>query len=166
MGENDVRTVADGMHEDILITRKNPHPQFNNHLYTNDVAVLALQRHVTFTGISDIIQIPRMLIDFNFICVKNVDRIRVVCLPIEPHMQTLDFVKSNPFVTGWGITSIGSQPSPYLKQLQVPVIHNSLCKEIYRKAGLLRSEDHISKMNVCAGFKAGESSCKGISKKK
>lgn len=51
MGETDTRTVDDGRPEDILIIEKRVHPQFNGQLYIDDVAVLYLQRHVTFTGI-------------------------------------------------------------------------------------------------------------------
>lgn len=50
LGEHDVRTEADGQHEDILITSKRVHPQYNKDLLIYDVSVLTLQRDVTFNG--------------------------------------------------------------------------------------------------------------------
>lgn len=50
LGEHDVRTTRDGQHEDILITRGVPHPQWDKELVVNDVAVLTLQRDVIFSG--------------------------------------------------------------------------------------------------------------------
>lgn len=50
LGEHDVRTEADGPHEDVLITAKRTHPQYNKDLLIYDVAVLTLQRDLTFNG--------------------------------------------------------------------------------------------------------------------
>lgn len=49
-GEHDLRTVSDGMHEDIVIARSKKHPQYNRMLNTNDVAIITLSRDVKFTG--------------------------------------------------------------------------------------------------------------------
>lgn len=50
VGEHDVRTTRDGEHEDILIAGKKQHPQWNKDLVVNDVAIINLQRDVTFNG--------------------------------------------------------------------------------------------------------------------
>lgn len=78
-------------------------------------------------------------------------------------MQTASVIGTNPFVTGWGITSDNGQQSPFLKQVQVPVIDLATCKEIMRQVGVLQSEMQISPMVVCAGIHAGQDSCQGDS---
>lgn len=52
LGEHDVRTTRDGEHEDILITEKKRHPQWDKDLVVNDIAVVKLQHDVTFSGTS------------------------------------------------------------------------------------------------------------------
>lgn len=93
----------------------------------------------------------------------NLDRIRPICLPTNPPHSTKNFVGQNPFSTGWGITSTGGEQSPYLKQVQVPVVDTNVCREIFRKTGVLRSDKQINEQIVCAGIQAGQASCQGDS---
>lgn len=55
------------------------------------------------------------------------------------------------------------QQSPVLKQVQVPVVDNKVCKEIFRKLDVLTSEEQISEMVVCAGGVLNQASCQGDS---
>lgn len=57
----------------------------------------------------------------------------------------------------------GGQQSPVLKQVQIPVVDINVCREIFRRTGVLRSELQISNMIVCAGIHAGQASCQGDS---
>lgn len=50
LGEHDVRTETDGPHQDVLITGKTVHPQYNKDLLIFDVAVLKLQEDLKFNG--------------------------------------------------------------------------------------------------------------------
>lgn len=74
LGEHDVRTTRDGEHEDILITEKKPHPQWNEDLVINDVAVIKLQHDVTFSGTAKIfffLKLPKFLIHFDIISLNS-----------------------------------------------------------------------------------------------
>lgn len=50
MGEHDIRTWSDGIHQDIVIVESKPHPEYDSTTYINDVAVLTLRHDVTFIG--------------------------------------------------------------------------------------------------------------------
>lgn len=94
-----------------------------------------------------------------------VDRIRPICLPIIESFQTRSFVDSTPFVAGWGLTKADARKkSPILMQVQISVIENSVCKDLYRKNGSLRSDIQFSDRVMCAGFpEGGKDSCQGDS---
>lgn len=52
LGENDYTTVLDGMHVDHIIDKKRIaiHPKYTSSIHGNDIAILTLERDVTFTG--------------------------------------------------------------------------------------------------------------------
>lgn len=82
------------------------------------------------------------------------DRIRPICLPVDKAIRSQSFVGSNPFAAGWGRTSENDkQGSDLLKQLQVQVHENRICKQFYVKAG--NNDADFSERVVCAGNLAG-----------
>lgn len=50
MGEHDIRTLSDGIHQDIFIVKSKSHPFYNRQTYANDIAVIHLGRDVIFNG--------------------------------------------------------------------------------------------------------------------
>lgn len=78
-------------------------------------------------------------------------------------MKSKSWAGQNPFSTGWGITSEGGSQSPYLKQVQVPVVGTPTCKALFSRTGVLRSESQINEQVICAGAQPGQASCQGDS---
>lgn len=65
---------------------------------------------------------------------------------------------------GWGITGERGKMSPILMEVQVPVIENQICKELYQKNGSHRTDIQFSERVMCAGFaEGGKDSCQGDS---
>lgn len=50
LGEHDVRSAYDGMHDDVPIMRSEPHEEYDNRTKIHDIAILHLERAVKFTG--------------------------------------------------------------------------------------------------------------------
>lgn len=50
LGEHDLRTTKDGQHQDIPISRAVPHNEYDTVMYSNDIAMLYLERDVEFSG--------------------------------------------------------------------------------------------------------------------
>lgn len=63
-------------------------------------------------------------------------------------------------VIGWGVTSPGApDTSPILQEVQIPILKNTKCKELYKEAG-----EEITENMICAAFSEGEKdSCQGDS---
>lgn len=55
------------------------------------------------------------------------------------------------------------QASKILMQLQVPVIDNAACRQMYRKIGDDATPIQFSERVLCAGFEEGKSTCTGDS---
>lgn len=51
LGEYDTETESDGEHEDVAIARKIPHENYDRDSSKNDIAIMELERDVTFNGI-------------------------------------------------------------------------------------------------------------------
>lgn len=62
------------------------------------------------------------------------------------------------FITGWGITSKGGPTSPYLKQVQTPVVSIGACIDAYIDLNALRYR-RITDSNICAGIHGGQNAC-------
>lgn len=58
MGEHEIRTESDDEHEDVFIIDAKAHPDYDEQLYTNDIAVFVLYRDVEFTGVVNIMSNP------------------------------------------------------------------------------------------------------------
>lgn len=98
MGEYDIRSRLDGIHEDIEIVRQIPHEKWNRALLLNDIAIVQLARDVTFTGIEISNEIPLMNSIHSIFFYS--DRISPICLPDTETIENYNYVGSNPFVAG------------------------------------------------------------------
>lgn len=54
LGEHDITTTTDGIHEDVPIIKKSVHPDYDEVLDINDIAVLTLAYDVNITGKSSV----------------------------------------------------------------------------------------------------------------
>lgn len=159
MGEHDLQTEDDGLHEDILVARavKHPNPAFY------DIGIVQLERDVAFSGKNycplnhSNFEVESLLSGFNFF----IDKIRPVCLPVDEPYLSRDFADSNAFVAGWGITCNTfdfSHRSETLLQLQVPIVGNQKCKKLLSSIGkAAEAEEDIKEHVICAGGIGGKS---------
>lgn len=65
--------------------------------------------------------------------------------------------------SGWGNTHTG-KPSPILQQVQLTVVANNRCKEVYARAGAFRSNEQFTDTVLCAGQYIGQAAGSGITK--
>lgn len=123
IGDYNIRSTNDGHHEVRGVKRLIKHRFFNLQTFVNDIALLRLDRAVTFTP-----------------------RIQPICFP-PPYRN--DLVDKKLIVAGWGRTSYGGVPSPILQKVKVKVISNQNCATIYN--GI--APGGILSTMVCAGEK-------------
>lgn len=91
------------------------------------------------------------------------DRISPICLPLDEPIRSQKFVNSNPFLVGWGILREHGQLSSVLMQIQVPIVDNKFCKNVYKKFKAFKADIQFSDITICAGIHDGQSSCNGDS---
>ena len=95
------------------------HPQYDDSTYDNDMALLKLSSPSTGTAI----------------------------LPIFPSDSALTDTGIMATVTGWGLTTDGGVGSDVLREVQVPLVSNVTCNDVY--AG------DVTGNMICAGYAAG-----------
>jgi len=144
LGELDLNPeVKDGANPvDIPIERYIVHESYKKTSYVNDIALLKLNRSVTFTKF-----------------------IQPICLLSSLDMKTINFMRAMPYVAGWGtiypnVKDDFRNPRPTaLIEVQVPLVNTTECKKNYK--------DRINVIDervICAGYpKGGKDSCRGDS---
>lgn len=126
----DVNDGADPL--DIPVVRAIKHPQYKS--FQNDIAIVVLQRPVTYTNL-----------------------IRPICLPFP--MRNEKFVGKSPFVAGWGSQEFKGASSKQLMHVQIPIVENDGCAVAYRTVG-----GDITERQLCAGGKKNQKdACQGDS---
>ncbi|GIY49572.1 serine proteinase stubble [Caerostris darwini] len=116
--------------------KKVVHPRYNFFTYENDLALVQLEEAID----SD-----------------KYPHISPICLP--PFEENL--VGKNATVTGWGRLSEGGVLPSILQEVQVPIISNEKCKNMFLAAG---RHEYIPDIFMCAGFEeGGRDSCQGDS---
>ncbi|KAJ6643474.1 Venom serine protease Bi-VSP [Pseudolycoriella hygida] len=138
LGEHDLSDESETNIVDIPVVKVRGHPDYSKLDKRNDLAVLYMERAVEFST-----------------------QIRPICIPINDPLRSKDYVESNPFAAGWGLTEKGSKSS-ILLEVQVPVLSNEECKEKYNAIKSVVSQKQFDSAVLCAGI-PGKDSCKGDS---
>uniref|UniRef100_A0A8D8XXR3 CLIP domain-containing serine protease n=1 Tax=Cacopsylla melanoneura TaxID=428564 RepID=A0A8D8XXR3_9HEMI len=87
------------------------------------------------------------------------DLIQPVCLPFDDSLRSELFLKKTPFVAGWGSTVFRGPTSPQLRHVQISVVDNPTCRDIFQNYGATINDDIL-----CAGvLSGGKDSCGGDS---
>ncbi|KAL1461560.1 hypothetical protein WDU94_013445 [Cyamophila willieti] len=87
------------------------------------------------------------------------DLLQPVCLPFEDNLRSELFLKKTPFVAGWGSTVFRGPTSPLLRHVQISVVANPTCRDIFQNYGATINDDIL-----CAGvLSGGKDSCGGDS---
>ncbi|XP_072933107.1 venom protease-like isoform X2 [Epargyreus clarus] len=138
LGELDLAREDEGATPvDVIIKSKMKHENYDSKGFTNDIGILLLERDVQFT-----------------------DLIRPICIPKNSELRARSFENYNPIIAGWGDTEFHGPSASHLQVLQLPVVSNSHCAEVYApyKAQV------IDKRVLCAGYKdGGRDACQGDS---
>jgi secreted trypsin-like serine protease len=122
-------------HIDRRVRKVVTHKQFDKFTYEYDIALLELH------GSN----------------VKYQPNIIPICLPDSDN----NLVGQRGWVTGWGRLSEYGQISPVLREVNLPIISNSRCMQMYRNSG---QNEWIPDTFMCAGTSSGGSdSCEGDS---
>jgi secreted trypsin-like serine protease len=115
IGDWNLRDSSDGVHELRGVSKVIKHKYFNVATFTNDIALLKLDRPVQFTN-----------------------RIQPICLPsTDVNLENRELT-----VAGWGRTSFNGKTSPTLLKVDVRVWDNPSCENVYRgiaPGGILNS---------------------------
>ncbi|CAH0551885.1 unnamed protein product [Brassicogethes aeneus] len=110
------------------------HRQYDAATFENDLALLELEQPVKFDS-----------------------HIVPICLP---HLSE-DFTGRMATVTGWGRLKYGGGVPSVLQEVQVPIMENNVCQEMFRTAGHSKV---ILDSFLCAGYANGQKdSCEGDS---
>jgi len=135
IGEYNVLDTTEAhSHSNRRITRVITHVNFDKQSYEYDIAVLRMARPIDFQPNA----IP-------------------ICLPTSNDL----LVGRVGSVTGWGRRSEFGQISPVLREVNLPVISNEKCMQMYRLSG---QNEWIPKIFLCAGTaNGGADSCEGDS---
>lgn len=138
VGEYDFSNVLEpGPHQERGIERKVVHPRYNFYTYEHDLALLHLDSPI--------------LLDRH---------IRPICLPPDSATEEA-LVGVNATATGWGRLSEGGSLPMKLQQVQLPILSNEKCQQMFRTAG---RQESIPDIFLCAGYETGgRDSCQGDS---
>jgi hypothetical protein len=71
-----------------------------------------------------------------------------ICLPGNEDL----LIGENATVTGWGRLSEGGQLPNLLQHVQVPIMSNDKCRDMFLKSGRM---EYIPDIFLCAGFETG-----------
>jgi len=117
----------------VNVTKENifTHPKYNMDDILYDIAIIRLPEKLTFS-----------------------DTITPICLPTRKYVAKT-FAKEVVTVAGWGLTEDKGKLSSTLQKVDVEVLENSLCREIFR--------DKITGNNICTKSTTTASACRGDS---
>ncbi|KAK2721520.1 uncharacterized protein LOC136035579 [Artemia franciscana] len=136
LGEYDLESDTEEFsHEDRQVSEIVVHPKFKVATFENDIALLRLKHPVIYQ--------PNII---------------PICLP------TIDdnYIGKSGVVTGWGRLSEGGPLPNILQKVNLPILSNKECEQMYERAG---SPQDIPESNfMCAGFRDGKlDACEGDS---
>ncbi|XP_073840715.1 venom serine protease Bi-VSP-like [Musca autumnalis] len=140
LGEFDLSSETETTYLDVNVIKHSKHPQFGKNR-RSDLAILLLETIVQFT-----------------------DLIAPICMPNSITLRSKSYVNSMPFVAGWGNTEQSGSSSQVLKETQLPVLENNVCRQIYKRLVPSVPDEDYGDAILCAGYTVGGSdTCQGDS---
>nr|CAD7257237.1 unnamed protein product [Timema shepardi] len=136
LGEHDVTTNKEALrHEEYDVASVVPYPGFNNGTLAHDIALVRL-RHPA----------------------KRRANIDVVCVPKQGSLFPETTNDTSCVITGWGRKNEGSSHSVVLKEIPLPLWHNSECQAALRQQ--FGQDYDLPDTSLCAGAE-GRDACDG-----
>nr|CAD7423387.1 unnamed protein product [Timema monikensis] len=136
LGEHDVTTNQEALrHEEYDVASVVPYPGFNNGTLAHDIALVRL-RHPA----------------------KRRANIDVVCVPNQGSLFPETTNDTSCVITGWGRRNEGSSHSVVLKEIPLPLWHNSECQVALRQQ--FGQDYALPDTSLCAGAE-GRDACDG-----
>nr|CAD7402648.1 unnamed protein product [Timema cristinae] len=136
LGEHDVTTNQEALrHEEYDVASVVPYPGFNNGTLAHDIALVRL-RHPA----------------------KRRANIDVVCVPKQGSLFPETTNDTSCVITGWGRRNEGSSHSVVLKEIPLPLWHNSECQAALRQQ--FGQDYALPDTSLCAGAE-GRDACDG-----
>uniref|UniRef100_A0A182LWW8 Peptidase S1 domain-containing protein n=1 Tax=Anopheles culicifacies TaxID=139723 RepID=A0A182LWW8_9DIPT len=141
LGEHDTAIKTESPHVDIPVYKYISHPSYDTFDGHSDLAILYLTETVQFNA-----------------------QIKPICLPTAEPVRSTDFTGYNPFIAGWGRTKETGHEAQVLQELQIPILENDECSQLYKKIRKLVTKKQFNDAVLCAGFlEGGKDSCQGDS---
>ncbi|XP_064463757.1 proclotting enzyme-like [Ornithodoros turicata] len=132
---NLVRSDDNAQPVDVQVIGVERHADYEPRTFKNDIAVLTLEKPVTFNKF-----------------------VRPVCLPFGDDLGSRNLTGYHGFVAGWGDTAFNGDYSDVLREAQIRIWDEPKCKEAFKK------EVPISDVYLCAGDGEGrKDACRGDS---
>ncbi|CAG7836946.1 unnamed protein product [Allacma fusca] len=137
-GDLNLFTDDDGVTPvDVPVAEVIKNPNYNPTTFQNDIAVIRLKEKVPISFL-----------------------VHPICLPTSVEQRSNLFENDNPFVAGWGAIQFNGPTSVTLREVQLPVVSNSICEEKYKPF----KSSQVDSTNICAGFaRGGKDACQGDS---
>ncbi|KAM7356970.1 venom serine protease Bi-VSP-like [Cochliomyia hominivorax] len=140
LGEFDLSIESETRYVDINVLKHAKHPLYGKNR-RSDLAILLLDRSVQFN-----------------------EFISPICMPYSVQLRSRSYINSMPYVAGWGRTMAGGSGSNVLKQAQLPIQTNDVCRNIYTKQYPSLSAEEFDDSIYCVGFTVGGTdTCQGDS---
>ncbi|XP_035892188.1 venom protease-like [Anopheles stephensi] len=141
LGEHDMDNQTESAHVDVPVYKYISHPSYDTFDGHSDLAILYLSETVKFNT-----------------------QIKPICLPTTDPVRSADFTGYNPFIAGWGRTKETGFEAKVLQELQIPILENEECSQLYKKIRKLFSQKQFNDAVLCAGrLEGGKDSCQGDS---
>lgn len=124
LGEHDLDREDEVEHMDFEIAEKMVHEKFNTVSFANDIAVLKLNRPVTFGKY-----------------------VSPVCMPLIDELLQSNLKVNDGIIAGWGSVSFNNVSSSVLLKARVPLVEEATCRkkyEVFRQVS-------IDSTTLCAG---------------
>lgn len=138
LGDLDLASDNDGASPiDVVIEKIILHPAYDSKRFTDDIAVIKMERSVPFSP-----------------------NLHPICLPLQDEIRQKDFTRLFPFIAGWGAVYFNGPSSTRLLELQIPVVETSACQKAFEPFETTVIDDRV----LCAGFaRGGKDACQGDS---
>lgn len=132
LGEHNIAAPDPGSHEtDVPIEKFIPHEKYNRDTKENDIALIKMTKAVTLSK-----------------------WIRPACIP-DP---SIPLTKPKAIAIGWGYTETGGSQSDVLQKVQLSIINNEKCRNVYNDV----ENYQVYPSQMCAGeLVGGKDTCGG-----